>query len=122
MYSWFGNSSGSRKRCQFIHGGQANGKGRALPAGVIRTKNFAAVFFHDSVTDAEAEAGPFSDLLGGEKRIEDAVRIGDAMAVVAECDFDIVLVAARGNIDARAVEGLTDGGIGVVAECETHML
>src|SRR6266576_7010396 len=105
MYSWFGDSSGSGKRCQLIHGGQANRKGCALSTCVVRAKNLAAVFFHNSVTDTETEPGPFADLLGAKKRIEDAVGMADAVAVIAECHFDVVVIAASGNIDTRAGDG-----------------
>ena len=46
------------------------------------------MLFHDSVTDAQSQAGPFSYLLGGEEWIEDTVRMGDTGAVVTEEDFN----------------------------------
>ena len=39
------------------------------------------------------EAGAFADFLGGEEGIEDAVGVGDAVAVVAERDFDETVAA-----------------------------
>src|SRR4051794_41055735 len=122
MYSWFGDSSGSRTRCQFIYRGQANGKGSALTRSIVGTNNFATVFFHDSVTDAEAEAGSFADLLGGEERIKDAVGMGDAVAVVAECHLDVIIFAVRGNIDTWAGYGFTDSIVGIIQDVEKYLL
>ena len=48
------------------------------------------MFFHDSVTDTQAEAGAFSDLFSSKEWIEDAVGLADSRPVIAECDLNEV--------------------------------
>ena len=80
----FRDSGGGR----FGGDGDAHLEGAAMASFVVGAKDFAAVGADDAVTDAEAEAGSFGGLLGGEEGVEDALGIGDAGAVVGDGDFD----------------------------------
>src|ERR1700685_4608138 len=55
------------------------------------------MFLHDSIADAEAEAGSLADGLGGVKRIEDAVGIFHSRSVV--CDFDAQSISGEHGAD-----------------------
>ncbi len=68
--------------------GKADDEGGSLAIGVVVAENLASVLLHDAVADAEAEAGSLADLLGGEEGIENAIGMGDAVAVIAERNFD----------------------------------
>src|SRR5206468_5903086 len=87
VYSWFYDSRGRGQRCKLAHGRQAHSKGGARLALVVRAENFSAMLFYDSITNAETQSGTFTDLLGGEKGIKDAVRMFDTVPVIAEGNF-----------------------------------
>ena len=72
------------------------------PIGVVVAQDLAAVFAHDAIADAQAQAGSLAYFLGGEERIEDAVGIRDAGAVVAEDDFREPFPLRRSSISMRA--------------------
>ena len=67
----------------------------------------AAVAFDDAVHHRQAEAGAFTDLFGGEKWIEDPVKVfaRNACTVVADNQID---VGARGQVGNRHVFGRGD--------------
>src|SRR6266852_7927317 len=76
----------------------------------------------DAVADAQTKAGSFSDLLGGEKGIENAVRMGDAVAIVAERDFQSIAGLGRRDLDARRATYGVHGVVGVVEDIEKDLL
>ena len=80
------------------------------------------MFLDDAITDAQAEAGAFADFFGGEEGIEDAVGVGDAVAVIAERDFHETVAAARGNLNAGAGHGFAHGVVSVVQDIEEDLL
>ena len=89
-------------RGRFRDGGQANDERRALPVRIVVANDLAAMLAHDAIADAQAQARSLAHFLGGEEWIEDAVGIGDAVAVVAERDFDKFAAAERFMISMRA--------------------
>ncbi len=70
--------------------GKADDEGGSLPVGIVVAENFSPMLLHNAVADAEAEAGSLANLFGGEEGIEDAIGMGDAVAIVAKRDFDCV--------------------------------
>src|SRR3546814_8545970 len=68
---------------------------------VVRGAQHSVEVLHDVVGYREAEAEPFTDSLGGEEGIEDAVeRIGrDAGAVVAQAEDHAPLRSAHGELE-----------------------
>src|SRR2546425_9125493 len=116
MCSWFGNSSSSGKGRKFGHSRQPDCKGRALAVSIVRAEDFSSVFFHDAIADTQAEACALTHLLSGKERIEDAVGLGDAVAVVPERHLHKIFVAASGDLQTRPLYRLPYGVIGVIQD------
>src|SRR5258708_15824130 len=76
----------------------------------------------DSVTDAEPQAGALSHFLGGEERIEDALRMSNAFAVVAEQDLQPAAVVHCLNLNHARPAGGADRVISVVEDVEENLL
>src|ERR1700674_1237835 len=76
----------------------------------------------DAVADAQTEAGSLSHLLGGEEGIENAVRMGDAVAIVAERDFHGIAGLGCRDLDARRAAYGVYGVVGVVEDIEKDLL
>ena len=102
--------------------GKADDEGGSLPVGIVVAENLAAVLLHDAVADAEAEAGSLADLLGGEEGIENAVGMGDAVAVVAERNFHGVAGFGGHDLDAGGAADFMNRVVGVVQDVEENLL
>src|SRR5260370_16756477 len=122
MCSWFGNSSGRGKGRKFGYSRQPDCKGCALAVSIVRAEDFSSVFFHDSITNTQAEACTLTHLLRGKERIEDAVGLGDPVAVVPESHLHELIVAASGNLQTRPLYRLPHGVVGVVQDVKKHLL
>src|SRR5579884_4420202 len=77
------NSRRPRGRC-FVGQRQAHDKRGADAVGVVVTSDFSTVLANNSVTNTQAQTRAFAHPFRGEERIEDALRVLDAVAVVAE--------------------------------------
>src|SRR5215470_2826438 len=64
--------------------GQPHCERCARPIFVVGAEYFALMLTHDSITNAQAQTGSLPNFFGGEKRIEDALRKLDALAVISE--------------------------------------
>src|SRR6266702_6992233 len=122
MCSWFGNSSSSGKGRKFGYSWQPDCKGCTLAVSIVRAEDFSSVFFHDSITDTQAEACALTHLLSSKEGIEDAVRLRDSVAVVPESHLYELLVAASGNLQTRPLYRLPHGVIRVVQDVKKHLL
>ncbi len=91
-------------------------------ASVVVTKNLAPMLLQNAVANAEAEAGAFADLFGGEERVENLIRMGDSVAVVAERNFDRVARLGRHDLDARGTADFVHGIVGIVQNVEKDLL
>src|ERR1700720_818947 len=80
------------------------------------------MFLDDAVADAQTEAGSLSHLLGGEEGIENAVGMGDAVAIVAERDFHGIASLGRHDLDARRAAYGVHGVVGVVEDIKKDLL
>src|SRR6202011_3158639 len=80
------------------------------------------MFLDDAVADAQTEAGSLADLLGGEEGIENAVGMGDAVAIVAERDFHGIPGPGRRDLDARRAAYGVHGVVGIVEDIEKDLL
>ena len=61
-------------------------------------------------------------MLGGEKRIEDAVRLRDSGAIVTERNLDEILGAGSGNIYARPRHRFAHRVVSIVQDIQKHLL
>src|SRR5882757_1758857 len=77
---------------------------------------------HDAVANAQAESSAFAGLLGGVKRIEDALRIGDPGAVIRNGHFNGIAAQPRADTDAPAVPGLLHRVISVIENVQENLL
>ena len=80
--------------------GKADDEGGSLPVGIVVAENFSPMLLHDAIADAEAEAGSLANLFGGEEGIEDAIGMRDAVAIIAERNFDGVAGFRGHDFDA----------------------
>src|SRR5579871_1632846 len=85
-------------------------------------EDFSSMLFHDAVANAEAQARPFSNFLGGEKWIENLFRLGDSVSVVAERYFDGVPGLGRENLDPRRAPYVMHRVVSVVQNIEKNLL
>src|ERR1700685_1206167 len=106
----------------FFCDGQAHDEGGTVSIGIILRNDFAAMGLDDAVADAETEASAFADFLGGEKRIEDAVYLRDAGAVVAKHDFDFIAAIQRLNFYSAGAADFLHGVVGVVQNIQEDLL
>ena len=76
----------------------------------------AAMFPNDSVTKAEAEAGPFADGFGGEERVKDFIKVfgGNSRAVIDENNADVLGGGFGADANAAVLRVSLDGLTGVV--------
>jgi len=102
--------------------GKTDDEGGSLAIGIVMAKNLASVFLHDAVADAEAEAGSLADLFGGEERIENSVGMGNAVAVVAERNFNAVAGLGGHDFDACRPSDFMYCVVSVVQDVEEHLL
>src|SRR5579872_7519037 len=77
--------------------------------GVVARRDIAAMFLHNPVADAESKASAFAALLGGIARIQDALRVFDARAVVAELCADMAVLGADSDFQGSVASGLENG-------------
>ena len=80
------------------------------------------MFFYDSVANAEAQSRSLTDLLGSEEGIKDAVRVFNAVAVVAEGNFDDVIPAGGPDLDARSSSSFAHRVVGIVQNVQKDLL
>src|SRR5579863_5819803 len=84
--SSLGYSGGGAYRGRFWGSREPHHEGRAASlARIVMAKDLSSMFTNNAIADAQAQTGAFSYFLGGEEWIEDTVREGDPMPVVAEC-------------------------------------
>ena len=102
--------------------GKADDEGGSLPVDVVVAENLASVFLHNAIADAEAKAGSLADLLGSEERIENAIGVGNAVAVVAEGHLDGFAGLGGHDFDACGAAHFMDGVVGVVQNVEENLL
>jgi hypothetical protein len=95
VYSCGHTQGGGVGRC-----GKADDEGGSLPVDVVVAENLASVLLHNAIADAEAKAGSLADLFGGEEGIENAIGVGNAVAVVAEGNFDGIAGLGGHDFDA----------------------
>ena len=76
----------------------------------------------DAVANAQPQTGTLGGLLGGEKRIEDPLGVGDTCAVVGKGDFDEITFAPRTDGDASALTGLLNGVVSIVKDVQEDLL
>src|SRR6195256_591758 len=93
-----------------------------MPLWVVVGENLAGMLLDDAVANAQTEAGSLSHLLGGEEGIENAVGMGDAVAIVAERDFHGIAGLGRHDLDARRATYGVHGVVGVVKDIEKDLL
>src|SRR5437867_1217021 len=113
-----GNTEGSGVQCC----GQTDDESCPRPVTVVVTEDFASMFLHDAIADAQAEAGSFTDLFCREERIEDAIRVRDSVTVVAEGNFDGVVRLRAHDLDAGGTPHLANGIVGVIENIEEDLL
>src|SRR5262245_810339 len=89
---------------------------------VVGAHDFAFVLAHDAVTDAQPQAGPLPDFLGGEKRIENALGVLDAFAIVAELRFQPASLLRGFNLDQAAAPRGPNRIVSVVEDVEKDLL
>src|SRR5581483_14311 len=82
--SYWCHSGSHAQRGGVGSGGQAHDERGPHARDIVMAGDLASVLFEDSVADAEAEPGAFSDFLGGKKRVENPVGMGDALTVIRE--------------------------------------
>src|SRR5271168_898391 len=119
---WIGGGAG---KLQFLvgqsreHRGQFDAKHGATLLAVV-TVNFAAVFLHNAETDAQAQAGSFSNGFGGVKGIEHTMRLLDTRAVVRE-ERDDIRAVAHGLDGERAALGSLQGIDRIADDVEKYL-
>src|SRR6202035_3292373 len=99
-----------------------DGEGRTLAIRIVPAKNFPTMFFHDSIADTQAQARALADLLGGEERIKNAVRLTDSRTVVPESYFDVVILAGGCDLNARSLSLFPHRVISVVQNVQEYLL
>src|SRR5215475_6969820 len=103
-------------------GRQAHDERCSAVANVVVAENFAGVFLYDAITNAEPEAGSFTNFLGGEKWIENFVGMANAGTVVGEGNFDGLARLGSHDLDTRrAADGL-HCVVSVVQDVEKDLL
>ena len=84
--------------------------------------NLASVLFHDSIADAQTEAGSLSHLFGGEEGIENFIGMGNPVTVVAERNFDGISGLRAHDLDAGWAANFVHGIVSVVQDIEKNLL
>ena len=102
-------------------GGQAHFDGCAAVGSVVGG-DVAAMFLHDAVADAQAEAGAFADALRGVERIEDALGIFDSGAVVGELGANVAAGRHDANLQLAGASGFKNGIDGIVDDVQEDLL
>jgi len=64
------------------------------------------VLFHDSITDAQSQAGPLADALRGVERLKDARRLFDTGARVLNLNVDPVVLGKDGHLHSALTRTL----------------
>src|SRR5882757_9256900 len=77
---------------------------------------------HDAVANAQAESSAFTGLLGGVKRIEDPLRIGDSGSVVRNGHLNRIAAQPRADTDAPTMPRLLYRVIGVIENVQENLL
>src|SRR5947209_13115254 len=103
------DSSNRGNGCEFAHGRKTDAERGAFAIRIVRAKNLATVFFHDSVADAQAQASSLANSLRREERIEYAFRLANSRTVVAERYFHVIIPADGRYLDTRS--------LGLIAHC-----
>src|SRR4029077_18139483 len=85
-------------------------------------KNFSPVLVHDPIADAQAQTGPFSHLLGGKERIEDALGVRDAVALVAKRDLDKTSDTGGHDLNTRGTGSFSHRIVSIIKNVEKHLL
>ncbi len=116
------HSCGHTQRRDVGRGGKADDEGGSLAIGVVVAENLASMLLHDAVADAQAEAGSLADLFGSEEGIENAVGMRNALAVVAERNFDGIPRLGGHDFDAGGTAGFVHGVVGVVQNVQKNLL
>src|ERR1700691_4398395 len=101
-----------------VHGELDQERGAAFWA--IEAFDASAVFLHDAVADAEAEAGALADGLGGEERIEDLLGGFDAGSAIGKLD-DQLAVVVRGANHQRAAADFFQRVHGIADQVEENL-
>src|SRR5205823_7997474 len=84
MYSSLRSCCSRTHTREFIHRGKSHRECCSRPSRIVGAKNLAAVLLHNPITDTQAQARTLSDLLGGEKWVENSFRLRNTAAVVTE--------------------------------------
>src|SRR5256885_6030525 len=117
MHSGYGSERGRFRRRR-----QAHDKSRSFGVEIVVTHDFSAMFADDSIADTEPQARSLSYFLGGEKWIENAIRIGNAGTVIAERDFHQQSIAGTHDLNPRRPAGFADRVMRVIKNVEEHLL
>ena len=102
--------------------GKSNDKSGSESVRIVVTEDFSAVLLHDAVANTQAKAGSLSDILGGEEGIEDAIRLSDTGAIVAEGDLDGLAGFGAHDFDAGWTADFVNRVIGVIQDVEKDLL
>src|SRR5271166_3424067 len=89
---------------------------------VIVSRNISAVFLDDAVTDAQTKSRPFAHTFGGVEGIEDALRIFDPGAVVAELCAHVTVLGGYANFQLAVSAGLKDRIDRIVDDVKKYLL
>src|ERR1700720_1087586 len=85
-------------------------------------KNFSPVLVQNAVAYAQAQAGSFAHFFGSEERIENAIRVRDAVAVVAEGDLYKTGGARAHDLNARGTSRFSHRVVGIIQNVEKPLL
>src|ERR1700719_1420510 len=89
---------------------------------IVPALNFAAVSADNTVADAQPQARSFARMFCGVERIENALRIDDANAVVSDVHFNGVVLMTGSNSDPAAFARFLNGVVGVIQNIQKNLL
>src|SRR6267143_2753464 len=118
LYDSRGDSLGGR----LGNGGQADDERRTFDAGVVVAQDLATMLPHDAIADTQAQASSLPHFLGGEERIEDAIGLGNALAIITEGDLYVGAEAGGRDLDTGGAASFPDRIVGVVHDVEKNLL
>src|SRR5882762_817556 len=118
LYDSRGDSLGGR----LGNGGQADDERRTFDAGVVVAQDLATMLPHDAIADTQAQASSLPHFLGGEERLEDAIGLGNALAIITEGDLYVGAEAGGHDLDTGGAASFPDRIVGVVHDVEKNLL
>ena len=115
-------SGGSSHSCDLRTSRQAHDECRARSVIVVMTKNFARVLAHNAIADTQAKSGSLAHLFGGKERVKDALRMQDAMTVVAERDFRELAAKRCHDLNPGRPSGFPYCVISIIDDVQEYLL